>query len=178
MRGASDKSVTTVQRAARVSIIRIGVGGGIVGAKSVLHRSWRFSTGQSLTEFCLCLPLLLIPFFLVIDYGFIYYNSLRLSDAAREGARAGGRRRDNATVRTLVKNCVPDLALLDSEIAVTTLNASGTVLPDGDRTSGARLEVTIGKSVVFMTPLGSTVLGGTTGRTTLTAHSCFRVEQP
>lgn len=134
--------------------------------------------GQSLAEFCVCLPLLLVPFFLVIDYGFIYYNSLRLSDAAREGARAGGRRRDDSTVRTLVKNHVPDLGLLDSNIAVATLNASGTNLGADNRSAGARLEVTITKSVVFMTPLGSTILGGTTGSTSLTAHACFRVEQP
>lgn len=147
-------------------------------ARRDLHRPWRRRHGQSLVEFCLCLPLLLVPFFMVIDYGFIYYNTLRLSDAAREGARAGARRRDATTVRNLIKNQVPDLGLVDGNIAIDTRNASGSALSLTDPPAGARFEVTIAKSVVFMTPLGSMLLGGTTGSTTLTAHSCFRVEQP
>ncbi|MGH2512781.1 MAG: TadE/TadG family type IV pilus assembly protein, partial [Candidatus Limnocylindrales bacterium] len=56
------------------------------GQRSVKRRS-RTSTGQSLVEFALVLPLFLLMLFGLIDVGrYVYLNSV-MSQAAREGAR-------------------------------------------------------------------------------------------
>lgn len=44
--------------------------------------------GQSLVEFVLILPLLLIFLFGVIEFGLVFYNKAVITNASREGARA------------------------------------------------------------------------------------------
>ena len=43
--------------------------------------------GQSLVEFALVLPILLMLLCGIIDFGWLYYNQITLNNAAREGAR-------------------------------------------------------------------------------------------
>ena len=43
--------------------------------------------GQALVEFALVLPILLMLLCGIIDFGWVYYNQMALSNAAREGAR-------------------------------------------------------------------------------------------
>jgi len=45
--------------------------------------------GQSLVEFVLVLPLLLIMLFGIIEFSLIMYNKAVITNASREGARAG-----------------------------------------------------------------------------------------
>lgn len=47
--------------------------------------------GQSLVEFALVLPLLIILIVGIAEFGFIFYAYVQVSNAAREGARAGSR---------------------------------------------------------------------------------------
>ena len=44
-------------------------------------------SGQSLVEFALVLPILLMLLCAIIDFGWFYYNQITLNNAAREGAR-------------------------------------------------------------------------------------------
>ncbi len=46
------------------------------------------SRGQSLVEFALALPILLVIFLGIIQYGFMLYQKGLLTDIARDGARA------------------------------------------------------------------------------------------
>lgn len=52
-------------------------------------RNYRRSNekGQSMAEFALILPVLLIVLCGIIDFGWLYYNQITLNNAAREGAR-------------------------------------------------------------------------------------------
>lgn len=43
--------------------------------------------GQSMVEFALILPVLLVILCGIVDFGWIYYNQITLNNAAREGAR-------------------------------------------------------------------------------------------
>lgn len=47
----------------------------------------RRENGQSLAEFALVLPVLLVVLCAIIDFGWLYYNQITLNNAAREGAR-------------------------------------------------------------------------------------------
>jgi len=53
----------------------------------VKKRRRKSESGQALVEFALVLPILLILLCGIIDFGWIYYNQISLSNAAREGAR-------------------------------------------------------------------------------------------
>lgn len=47
----------------------------------------RRERGQAMVEFALILPVLLALLCGIIDFGWLYYNQLTLTNAAREGAR-------------------------------------------------------------------------------------------
>lgn len=49
----------------------------------------RTERGASLVEFTLILPLLLLLVFGIIEFGLLMYNKAMLTNASREGARAG-----------------------------------------------------------------------------------------
>lgn len=54
-----------------------------------MSRCLRSHRGQSLVEFGFVLPLLLILTFGIIEYGLLIYNQQVITNASREGARAG-----------------------------------------------------------------------------------------
>jgi Flp pilus assembly protein TadG len=54
-----------------------------------LHGSRRRRPGQSLVEFALILPVLLLIFMGIVDFGRVIYAYNSVSNAAREGARIG-----------------------------------------------------------------------------------------
>ena len=51
--------------------------------------------GQTMTEFALILPLLVVLLFGIIQFGIIFNNYVTLTDAARAGARTGAVSRGN-----------------------------------------------------------------------------------
>lgn len=53
------------------------------------RRGVRFGRGVAAVEFALILPLLLVILFGIIDFGLMLYDKAVITNAAREGARAG-----------------------------------------------------------------------------------------
>ena len=53
------------------------------------RRGWRDDRGAELIELALVLPLLLLVFAAIIDFGFLFQRFEVLTNAAREGARLG-----------------------------------------------------------------------------------------
>jgi len=53
----------------------------------MIVRFLKDESGQSLVEFALVLPVLLLILCAIIDFGWLYYNQITLNNAAREGAR-------------------------------------------------------------------------------------------
>lgn len=45
--------------------------------------------GQAITEFAIMLPLLIIVVFAIVEFGLLLYNTQMITNASREGARAG-----------------------------------------------------------------------------------------
>jgi Flp pilus assembly protein TadG len=73
----------------------------------------RSQKGQSLTEFALALPILILLLFAVIQFGIVFNNYVTLTDATRAGARKGavGREIVNpaSAVTTAVRNSAANL---------------------------------------------------------------------
>jgi Flp pilus assembly protein TadG len=79
--------------------------------------------GQSMTEFALVLPILVILLFGVIQFGIAFNNYITVTDAVRAGARKGavGRHLQNpeAAVEQSVRNAATDLRQSDLNVSVT-----------------------------------------------------------
>jgi Flp pilus assembly protein TadG len=83
----------------------------------------RKESGQTVAEFALVLPLLMIILLAIIQFGILFKNYLDLTDAVRAGSRrAVVMRLDPARVqktKDAVKRAAPDLSLQDGDIVVT-----------------------------------------------------------
>jgi Flp pilus assembly protein TadG len=82
----------------------------------------RSERGQSLVEFALALPILVLLLFAVIQFGIAFNNYVTLTDATRAGARkaAVGRQLSNpqSTTITAVRNSATDLKQGDLAVTV------------------------------------------------------------
>jgi Flp pilus assembly protein TadG len=78
--------------------------------------------GQSMTEFALVLPILVILLFGVIQFGIVFNNYITVTDAVRAGARKGavGRhlQNPNAAVEQSVRDAATDLRQSDLNVSV------------------------------------------------------------
>lgn len=98
-------------------------------------KSAKLETGQSLVEFAIMLPILLLVVMGIIEFGFIMNSYLTLQNAAREGARAGALGSSNSAVESIIKT--GSTGLIQDSITVT-------VIPeDGSRHTGKMLTVKV-----------------------------------
>ncbi|MEW6726174.1 TadE/TadG family type IV pilus assembly protein [Desulforudis sp. 1088] len=107
---------------------------------------WRGEKGQSLVEFALILPLLLLLLFGTIEFGRVFSASLVITNAAREGARLGAVGKTDAQITQSVKDmCSPPLdgGALDIEVRPA----------EGVRAPGGEVTVTVGYGVSLVTPV-------------------------
>ncbi|KIL38367.1 pilus assembly protein TadE [Gordoniibacillus kamchatkensis] len=120
--------------------------------------------GQSLTEFALIVPLLLLLLCGVIDFGRILFTYLNLNLVAQESVRLGGLGRGDADIVSFARGQaeVPDSTKLQVAIAP----------PEASRKSGQYVKVTLTYTLPYMTPLLGSVLPAPVIRT----DSTIRVE--
>jgi len=57
---------------------------------------WSEERGQSMTEFAIVLPILVVLLFGIVQFGILFNNYVTLTDAARAGARAAAVSRQSA----------------------------------------------------------------------------------
>ena len=111
--------------------------------------------GQALVEFALIVPVFLMIAFGTIDFGMAFNASLTISNAAREGARAGV----TTPTTTAIQNRVRDVAgtMNDSKLTITVSckTASGAACAGGmaGAVSGTTVVVTVGYSYPMITPI-------------------------
>ncbi|MGH2607883.1 MAG: TadE family protein [Tepidiformaceae bacterium] len=141
-------------------------------------RRWRDTdAGQTLVEFSLILPVMLILLFALVDFGRAFYTWLLVTNAAREGARAGATQLTAAQIETRVFESIcsdyssGQCGLDESKLSVDVTNAQG------DR--GGAVEVDLSYEFEFVTPMGDIMafIGGSNiSAPTITAHSSMRLE--
>lgn len=144
--------------------------------RSRLRRSRRGERGSELIELAIVLPILLLVFAAIIDFGFLFQRFEAVTNAAREGARIG---------------VLPIYGSSDVEARVLSyLDASGltgaptptVTYPDvplfagGPTISVVRVEVTYPATFLYLGPIAALVGGGGHGAITLRAVSEMRRE--
>jgi Flp pilus assembly protein TadG len=90
---------------------------------------FRSQRGQSLTEFALALPILVLLLFAVIQFGIVFNNYVTLTDATRAGARKGAVGREilnpASAVTTAVRNSASNLTQSKLNVTVTSTWQAG-----------------------------------------------------
>lgn len=134
---------------ARVELLRT-----TAGPRSRVRRRQR-NGGQSLVEFALILPVILLIMFGIVDFGLAFDASIGISNAAREGARQGTTVPNTAAITARVRTVAGRLN--DSRLAVTVTckTATGGPCPGGiaGATTGSSVVVRVGYSYPMITPI-------------------------
>lgn len=126
--------------------------------------------GQSLVEFAMVLPLLLVIMFGIVDFGRVFFSWVTVTNATREGARIGSLGSDAATVETRVRDTADTLDQAQLSIAV--MGAGGA--------SGSSIVVESDYDIDLITPLAGMInfiSGGTFPETiTVSSSADMRIE--
>ncbi len=136
-------------------------------------RSWFARTfreaGQTLVEFALILPIMLLLIFALVDFGRGFYTWLILTNGAREGARVGATQQEYNAIVTRIQEATGTLD--QNRLTITLTNVQG---PRGEP-----IEVDLEYDFEFVTPIGdilNIVSGGNLDAPTITAHASMRLE--
>lgn len=105
--------------------------------------------GQSLVEFALVLPVLVLFLMGIIDFGRIVATHLIVAEAARDVARYASLGDTDAGLDSVMQ----------SDTSVIGSGATLTVNPAGSRTSGGTVSVTVGDSVSIFDPVLALIIG-------------------
>lgn len=124
----------------------------------------RGEKGQSLTEFALLVPLLLLLVCGIVDFGRIMYGYMHLNMAAQETVRLGGLGRTDAEMTAFAKDYVHLGDPSRLKITITPVQAS--------RVSGQYVQVALEYPVGFITPFLSKLFPAPV----VAADSTIRVE--
>lgn len=138
----------------------------------------RSQTGAELVEFALVLPILLLVFGGIVDFGLLLQRQQVITNAAREGARLAvlpGYTSDDvqARVTAFVREGINN----DSAAPVATLTPVTVTPGAGPTFQAARVSVTLADQFLILGPIVSLAGGtGSFGTIALTATTTMRVE--
>ena len=123
----------------------------------------RSEKGQSIVEFALVLPILVMLLFGIIDFGRIFHTYLAIDHASREAARTASIGENDATIVSTAVASASSIHLTAGQVAVS---------PGGTKSSGSDVTVTITYPINFLTP----VVSNLTGPITLSSSTVMRME--
>jgi Flp pilus assembly protein TadG len=138
----------------------------------------RSQTGAELVEFAMVLPILLLVFGGIVDFGLLLQRQQVVTNAAREGARlAVLPGYTSADVQARVTQFVREGINSDSAAPVATLTPVTVTPGAGPAFQAARVSVTLADQFLILGPIVSLAGGsGSFGTIALTATTTMRVE--
>lgn len=122
--------------------------------------------GQAMVELALVLPILILVFCGIIDFGWAYINKISVNNAAREGARYASIHYHEAGWKT---NC---FTVVNESTGLINLKVSEVVFDD--TTKVGAVTVKIDTKAPVLTGVTSTIIGST--EFSLKAESTMRIE--
>jgi len=150
--------------------------------RKLLFRRLRSERGAELIELALVLPILLLVFAGIVDFGVLMQRMLTLNNAAREGARIAVLPGYSQTdVQNRVTQYIRE-GTGDNTLSPVTVRAAVTIDPDGaggkPGFAAYQVTVTMTHSYFVLGPVSTLIRGGGGGFTsiTLTARSTMRIE--
>lgn len=125
----------------------------------------RNQKGQSLVEFAIILPIILLLLMGIVEFGMMLNSYLTIQNVAREGARLGIVGGSDLEINTLIKSISPNLTPADITVNI--------VPVEGSRKSGDTLKVSITYNYHMTVPIISALLNNVI---VLKAQSSMRLE--
>lgn len=123
--------------------------------KNKSFRKNRHENGQSLVELALTLPLIFLLLCGILEFGWVYGNSLAVENATREGVRVGIVARDQAENNQLVTDRILSMIPGAAEDTVITITYSDSVnFRAGD------ISATVNYTIKGITPLAPLFTAG------------------
>lgn len=116
----------------------------------IMRRYLNNRRGQSIVEFALVLPVLILILCGIMEFGRVFNESLVVTAAAREGARVAAVGANDSTVIATVRSFVAPSSDKVPVVIITRQNAAG----------GTRITVQVTNQVEILTPLISSLLSG------------------
>lgn len=138
-------------------------------------RRFKDEKGQGIIEFALIIPILLVIFMGVFDFGWLLHKQIQLDQATRAGARRAAIGADNAEVKQVVFDTCA-FAVTDEMISIEVRDVNGCPVSDPEDRSPDNyfyIAVDIG-DVQFITPIKAMV--DTIGTINLHSESVFIIE--
>ena len=121
--------------------------------------------GQSLVEFAIVLPLLLLLLFGIAEFGIMLNSYLTIQNIAREGTRLGIIGGSDTEITSLIRTTSPNLTSADLSISITP--------SEGNRRSGDTLQVKVTYNYRMIVPIISALVGNII---VLTSQTSMRIE--
>ena len=121
--------------------------------------------GQSLVEFAIILPIILLLLMGIVEFGIMLNSYLTIQNVAREGARLGIVGGSDLEINTLIKSISPNLTPADITVNI--------VPVEGSRKSGDTLKVSITYNYHMTVPIISALFNNVI---VLKAQSSMRLE--
>jgi len=125
----------------------------------------RNEKGQSLVEFAILLPLLLLLMMGILEFSLMLNSYLTINNSAREGARLGIVAGSNIEIKELIDNISPNLDSKKLIVNITPL--------EGSRQSGGTITVEVIYNYQVIIPIISNILGNVV---VLKAQTSMRIE--
>lgn len=150
------------------------------GLKRRRTRVWHSERGAELVEFAMVMPVLIVIFAGIVDFGLMLQRSEVITNAAREGARLRvlpGYQNEDAIARV-------NAYLNEGLSAGASANATTTVIPTtiavatGPPIQSMQVVVTYTTSYAILGPVMSLIGGSDFGEITLTSRATMRSEVP
>lgn len=151
----------------------------LTGTKAALRRFRHTDAGQSLVEFAMVLPFFLVLLFALVDFGRAFYTWLLVTNAAREGARAGAVQLDSTGIDGRIYSSLCKTYPTDCSLDMAKLTTTPKTGVQGPR--GSSVSVTVSYAFEYVTPLGSMLAilpGGadSIATPTISGYSSMRLE--
>jgi Flp pilus assembly protein TadG len=136
----------------------------------------RRAAGQSLVEFALVFPVLIIMLIAIFDFGRLVFAYNAITNAAREGARVGIINQTESGIQDEVINQATSLGLVAGDVVVTYVKSDAPTqpCPDDPPTS---LECLVVVTVSYDWQAITPVIGSIVGPVTVTAISEMPIER-
>jgi len=133
-----------------------------------LRQLVRPEKGQSLVEFALLAPILLVLFMGMFDFGWILHQQIQMDNATRTGARRGAVGDTNPEILDMMKDRMTFEVPVES-MTIEVRDPYGSAIDDNtDRTPDNRIFISIQRdNVALITPLGNFI----DGMTSINLHS-------
>ncbi|MGV8982966.1 TadE/TadG family type IV pilus assembly protein [Clostridium sp.] len=128
-------------------------------------KSLKNEKGQSLVEFAILLPLLLLLLMGILEFGLMLNSYLTIHNLAREGARLGIVAGSNLEISELITNISPNIDAKNLKVIITPA--------EGSRSSGSTLTVEVIYNYQVTIPIISNILSGVV---VLKAQTSMRIE--